>query len=116
MNFGENLREAMNIMGLTTRELALKSGVKEETISSYLKTEGAQPSAEKAYKLAKALNTTVEFLLTGFEQKNPGATYEIHRQSKYYNFLSIMDKLPEDTKESIFTIVNTFNQSYSEKK
>ena len=40
MSFEENLREAIKIMGITTKELSAKTGIKEDTISSYLKTAG----------------------------------------------------------------------------
>lgn len=59
MTFAENLREAIKITEMTTKELADKTGINENTISSYLKTNGSIPTADKAVKIAEALNTTV---------------------------------------------------------
>ena len=115
MKFGENLREAMNIMGITTKELALKSGLKEETINSYLKKNGATPTADKAVKLANALNTSVEFLVTGFEKKISKDTYEIHKTSKYFQLLDDLNKLPNESRNTIICVLESFVEKYSKK-
>ncbi|MCI5518903.1 MAG: helix-turn-helix domain-containing protein [Treponema sp.] len=69
MGFKENLKEAMFCKNLTTIELANKTGINSGTISSYLKTKGSIPPADKALKLAQALDVSVEFLVNGFESK-----------------------------------------------
>ena len=69
MNFKENLKEAMYLKGLTTVQLAEMSGINSGTISSYLKTKSSMPPADKALKLAKALDVSVDFLVNGFEGK-----------------------------------------------
>lgn len=47
MGFKENLKEAMFCKNITTVELAVLSGINSGTISSYLKTKGSMPPAEK---------------------------------------------------------------------
>lgn len=69
MSFKENLKEAMYLKGLTTAQLAEMSGINSGTISSYLKTKSSMPPADKALKLAKALDVSVDFLVNGFEGK-----------------------------------------------
>ena len=69
MSFKENLKEAMYLKGLTTVQLAEMSGINSGTISSYLKTKSSMPPADKALKLAKALDVSVDFLVNGFEGK-----------------------------------------------
>ena len=66
MGFQENLKEAMYIHGCTTKELSQKTGINADTISSYLKTNGSVPTADKAVRIAQALQVTVEFLVNGF--------------------------------------------------
>lgn len=105
----------MSIMGLTTKELSSRSGIKEETINSYLKTNGAMPTADKAVKLAEALNTSVEFLVTGFERKSTNNTYEIHSGSRYYNFFSEMEKLPYDSRNSLIRFVESIVHNFTKK-
>lgn len=69
MNFNENLKEAMYCKNLTTQQLASLTGINSGTISNYLKTKGAMPPADKALKLANALDVSVDFLVNGFESK-----------------------------------------------
>lgn len=69
MSFKENLKEAMYCKNLTTIQLAAITGINSGTISSYLKTKNSMPPVDKALKLAKALDVTVDFLVNGFESK-----------------------------------------------
>lgn len=69
MSFNENLKEAMYCKNLTTIQLATLSGINSGTISNYLKTKGSMPPVDKALKLAKVLNVSIDFLVNGFEEK-----------------------------------------------
>lgn len=110
MSFGENLREAMKISKITTKELADKTGINENTISSYLKTNASIPTADKAVKIAKALNTSVEFLTEGFETD----FYKMrHTSSRFAKAISSLEKLPEETREPILKMISEMSQKYS---
>lgn len=113
MSFGKNLKEAMKVSNLTTKELSVKTGIKESTISSYLKNEGAQPTAEKAVKIAEALNTSVEFLVTGFEKQTPDATFEIRNAGKYDEIIKTFEKLPADAQNPIARLVSELSKKFS---
>ena len=65
MSFNENLKYYMECKGIQTKELADKTGLSTNTISSYLKTKGSLPDAEKAVKIAEVLGITVEKLVKG---------------------------------------------------
>ena len=69
MGFQENLKLHLKYSGLLIKELAARSGVKKKTIESYLGNRGYTPSVENAYKIARALDVSVEYLLTGDESK-----------------------------------------------
>lgn len=69
MSFNENLKEAMYCKNLTTIQLADLADINSGTISNYLKTKGSMPPADKALKLAKALDVSVDFLVNGFDSK-----------------------------------------------
>lgn len=69
MSFKENLKEAMYCKNLTTVQLAALTDINSGTISSYLKTKNSMPPVDKALKLAKALDVSVDFLVNGFEEK-----------------------------------------------
>lgn len=69
MAFNENLKEAMYCKNLTTMQLSALTDINSGTISNYLKTKGSMPPADKALKLAIALDVSVDFLVNGFESK-----------------------------------------------
>ena len=70
MSFKENLKEAMYCKNLTTVQLATLTDINSGTISSYLKTKNSLPPVDKALKLAKALDVSVDFLVNGFDTKS----------------------------------------------
>lgn len=65
MDFRERLREEIAFSGLTYKELSAKTGISKRTIISYVSGQSCMPSADVAVKLAKALNTSVEYLILG---------------------------------------------------
>jgi len=65
MGFKENLRSQLDYSGLLIKELAALSGIKKKTIESYLATNGHTPSVEAAVSIAKALDVSVEYLVSG---------------------------------------------------
>lgn len=76
MSFKENLKEAMYCKNLTTVQLAALTDINYGTISSYLKTKNSMPPVDKALKLAKALDVSVDFLVNGFEYKTESSTQQ----------------------------------------
>ncbi|MBQ3825602.1 MAG: helix-turn-helix transcriptional regulator [Spirochaetaceae bacterium] len=67
MAFKENLQEELSYQGLMVKELAARAGLQASSISNYLKKNSSIPSADIAVKIAKALNVSVEYLVTGAE-------------------------------------------------
>ena len=67
MGFSEYLKDEMEYQGLTARALSEKSGISKRTIDNYLKKNPQEPSVTNAHKIAKALNVSIEYLLTGEE-------------------------------------------------
>ena len=97
MSFKENLKEAMYCKNLTTSQLAALTDINSGTISNYLKTKGSMPPADKALKLAKALDVSVDFLINGFESKTESS---IHQKSPFsievFKVAQEMDGLDKD--------------------
>ncbi len=59
---GDKISELLKESGMTQRELALRIGSTEMTVSRYVRNE-RQPKAEILSKIAEALNTTTDYLL-----------------------------------------------------
>ena len=73
-NFADRLREEIEYLGFTRNELALRADIKKRALDMYLGTQGSMPPADVAVRIAKALNVTVEYLVTGegkIERKIP---------------------------------------------
>ena len=71
--FADRLREEMEYLGITRKELAFKADVKIRALDMYLGTQGSMPPADVAVRLAKALNTNVEYLVTGMKNNTQTA-------------------------------------------
>ena len=80
MGFRENLKEQLNFTGMYTKELAALSGVKKQTIDSYLKVDSSMPSADAAVAIALVLGVSVEYLVTGKETKQKTVQYPAEAQ------------------------------------
>ena len=65
MSFASNLKELLELREMQIKELSAKTGISKNTIDNYLSGQKSIPNAQNAIKIAKALNTTAEFLVTG---------------------------------------------------
>jgi transcriptional regulator with XRE-family HTH domain len=66
MSFWENVEHLRREQNTTYRWIASKMGVSETTVSSMRKA-NTEPRASQAVKIAEALDTTVEYLVTNKE-------------------------------------------------
>lgn len=100
MGFKENLKDEMEYQGLTTKDLAQKSGVSKRTIDNYLLANPQEPGVYNAQKIAKALNVSVEYLVTGTEYKSLVAI-----TGERLEFLNSFEKLPADDRLLILSLI-----------
>ena len=75
MSFKENLKAELQFQDMQIKELSLKTRKNKNTLGNYLTGHNSIPNADSAVKIAKALNVTVEYLVTGedssISQKSP---------------------------------------------
>jgi len=100
MGFREFLKDEMEYQGLTTRALSEKSGVSKRTIDNYLKKNPQEPSVSNAYKLAKALNVSIEYLLTGEEY-----TGTIPLTGQLLEYVAEFEALTQEQKQIVLMLV-----------
>jgi len=67
--FGQNVRRAMEKRGLEAKELADILGVKQGTLSDWMRDRRGLPEGPTLLKFAKALNWSVEELLEGVDHE-----------------------------------------------
>ena len=109
MGFKENLKEAMYCKNITTADLAMLTNINAGTISSYLKTKGSIPPADKALKIARALDVSIDFLVEGFDVKSDNKI-ETKKQIpvEIYKLASELSELKKDELDAIKSIVKVF--------
>lgn len=100
MGFRENLKDEMEYQGITTKELAEKSGVGKRTLDHYLMTNPQEPGVYNAQKIAKALKVSVEYLVTGKEYKSTIAV-----TGEKLDFLNSFQKLDVDERLLILNLM-----------
>jgi transcriptional regulator with XRE-family HTH domain len=77
MGFKENLKEQLSFSGMYVKELAALSGIKNQTIDTYLNVHSCMPSADAAVAIARALGVSVEYLVTGKDVKQKTIQYPV---------------------------------------
>lgn len=96
--FRDNLKEQIEYKGMIIKELAAKTGISKRTIDTYVDSRAVIPNAEIAVKLAKALDTSVEFLVNGTEsnKKIDIPNKENKKYEKYQKILDDLSVIPQD--------------------
>ncbi|WP_303918815.1 helix-turn-helix domain-containing protein [Treponema berlinense] len=92
MNFSENVHFQMECKGMIIKELSQKTGISENTLKSYLKTNPVEPKAINSVKIARALGVSVEYLVTGGTEKTPQLSAETRFVAETFDTLSENDK------------------------
>ena len=107
--FRENLKDIIEYKGLRTKELSALTNINKRTIDSYLDSRSVLPNAEVAVKLAKALGTSVEFLVTGEDTVNHEqklySDFKTYR--KYRKIVNELDTLSPELLKSIEAMIHT---------
>ncbi|MBR4600062.1 MAG: helix-turn-helix domain-containing protein, partial [Treponema sp.] len=64
LEFWQNVKEELDYNLITQKELVAKIGISYNTLQSWI-TKDRLPDAAQALKIAKELNTSIEYLITG---------------------------------------------------
>lgn len=70
MKFNEIFKEEIIYRDISLKEFAKKTNIPYRTIISYVSAEKVVPSVDYLYRIAKELNVTMEYLITGNEKDN----------------------------------------------
>lgn len=93
----ENLKKIRNKLNITQVKLSVEIEVSQETISAY-EAGKTLPSAETLLKMAKYLNTSVDYLLDLTDNDLPINNIE---SSKSDELISIFNKLDDEGKNDL---------------
>jgi len=108
MGFKENLRSELDYQDMIVKELSEKTGINKRTLDNYLTGHKSIPSADIAVKIAKALNVTVEYLVTGKDTHKESMVPPQAR--KLLELFSILD---ERDKQTVINLVESLSERYA---
>lgn len=112
--FRENLKFKIDCKGLMIKELAAVTGISKRTIDTYVDNRAVIPNAEIAVKLAKALDTSVEYLVTGSDSNVTSSfsneAYEDYRRHK--KTIDALNTLPDDLLPVVSDIIQEIAKRY----
>ena len=108
MSFKDNLKDELTYQGILVKELSAKTGIAKRTIDNYLRSNESQPTAENAVKIAKALNVTVEYLVTGKNdntKQSDSLGIELPLCKKYYRIIKKFETVQEESVKQIEALI-----------
>lgn len=103
-NFWERVDEELEYKGMNRKTLATEVGFNLGNIGKGIQL-GSSPSADTAVKIARVLNVSVEYLVTGQDSSFKKENLDLQKYRKYSSFISQLDNLPENQKELVKTMV-----------
>lgn len=89
MDFRDRLRAQIDYLGLLDKEVAARAGISKRAIDSYVGARGCMPSADVAVRLAKILEVSVEYLITG---EKSAKSENVPEKQNFICFNSFQDK------------------------
>ena len=104
-DFWKRVDEELDFLGISRTYLANKCEFSLTNIGQGIKL-GSTPSADTAVKIAKVLNVSVEYLVTGQDSSLKKENLDLHRYREYSSLISQLDSLPENQKELVKSIIS----------
>ncbi|AEE15891.1 helix-turn-helix domain-containing protein [Treponema brennaborense] len=105
--FRDRLRDQLEYKGLLRKELSQLTGISKRTIDTYLDRQAVLPNVEIGVRLAKALDVTVEYLVTGEDSGSVRCGDVL--PAKYAPYRLLFEKiiqLPESVQNEIDSFVD----------
>ena len=123
MNLWETVDAEREYKNISRKELAYEAGFSLNCISTGI-ARGSIPAADVAYRIAKVLGVSVEYLLLGGNTKTAQSSQEsqktnintevIERSKKYiknYELIDSFERLPESLQKSLIALVQEINNT-----
>lgn len=107
-SFKLRLAEEISYQGMSNKEFAGKLGISINTLNMYLYRDSI-PSADIAVKMAKVLNTTTEYLITGISTNQIQSSSDISWQKK--ELFSIVNTLQEPHLTNFLLMARAFKNT-----
>ena len=125
MTFWETVDSEREYKNLSRKELAYLANFSINSIPTG-SARGSIPAADVAYRIAKVLGVSVEYLLLGGDSQTVQSSQEtqktkinsevIERSKKYIKYYELIDnfeKLPENIQKSVLSLIQEMNKNPS---
>ena len=109
MDFSSNLRDILDVRDIQIKELSAKTGISKNTIDNYLSGQKSLPNAENAVKIAKVLEVSVEYLVSG---ENTITQQPLPQKPKYKKLFESIYKLDDIDLNSVIALVDNMQKRY----
>ena len=104
MGFNENLNGELEYKGMLVKELAHKTGIPKKTIDKYLLSNSSMPLADNAVLIARALDVSVEYLVSG-KKKADRKTLQQYLSPEMRTIADHVEPLSRENRKIIETAV-----------
>lgn len=106
MKFWKNVVSELEYKNIDRKELAIRADFNVSNISKGIR-ENNIPSADTAIRIAKVLNTSVEYLVTGIQENNSDdAKKDFADFQEYRSFIKKLKTLSKKEIQAIITLVD----------
>lgn len=114
MDFRTRLRDEIEYSGLLDKEVAALAGISKRAIDSYVGAQGCMPSADVAVRLARVLNTSVEYLVNGVREidNTYGPEPYSKRLIKIIKTIKTIEYFSEQDLTAVEAIVTSIGEKY----
>ncbi len=114
VGFWNNVLAELDYLGMTNKALAEKAGFDASNIGRGIKL-GSAPSVETAVKIAKILNVSVEYLVSGTDEtlKKSRSQTELQLFHKYARTIYALDALPEKARKPIIEMIGSMDREFA---
>ena len=104
-DFSERLKNEIEYKGLLQKEVASKANIKKRALDMYVGSQKSMPPADIAVKLAQVLGVSVEYLVTGQDDKKNSSFNR--KYSKLRDVLDDMIILSDEVLTPIKAMIHT---------
>jgi len=111
IEFKRNLRTELDYLDLTVKELSAKTGIPKGTLDCYLGVRASMPPADIAAKIATALGTSVEYLVTGQKINKPSKQLN----SNIFSITQLLSELSDKDVETIHSLAKILKKQTENK-
>lgn len=106
MSFKDRVKSELRRKNWVVKELAVHAGISKRTLDTYLRENFSLPPVDNAVKIARALDVTVEYLVTGETSRRVVLPLDIR------NIVEKLEILDEGDRKAVESLIDTLTLRY----